>query len=143
MDMNENHWKIMEKPWKTGDEEMEDPTTRMRSSSYRKNPAPSARSQLWDIVDQISSQLASIQGPEQAQMAEFAGKLKRLKALHIKCEARDAQLRMTQVAIMRERNLYLKMIRQIESYGVSCAWGADSDASQFLCKVRSIVRADS
>ena len=52
-------------------------------------------------------------------------KLDRLVALRKKCLLTEACMREKQLAMMRERNLYLQKCRQIEEMGERIEWGGD------------------
>ena len=54
---------------------------------------------------------------------ELARKVLQLDDLERRCERRTEELKRMQVALMMERNLYLRKLREIEEYGRNCDWG--------------------
>ena len=52
-------------------------------------------------------------------------KLTRLITLRKKCLDAEKSMREKQLALMRERNLYLEKCRQIEEFGETIDWGGD------------------
>jgi hypothetical protein len=53
-------------------------------------------------------------------------KLNRLVELRKKCLNAEKSMREKQLALMRERNLYLEKCRQIEEMGERMEWGGDN-----------------
>jgi len=101
----------------------------------------SARTHLWEIVDQISAQLDSMhhnQPGDQRVMNNgnsehlkaYSDKLRRLKQLHEQSSLREAQLQKVLLALVRERNHHLGMLREVEDYGRKCKWDSGSTILQ-------------
>jgi hypothetical protein len=71
-------------------------------------------------------------------------KLNRLIALRKKCLLAEKAMREKQLALMRERNLYLEKCRQIEEYGESVEWGGedsyDNEGSQEITEEQKLLQ---
>ena len=83
------------------------------------------RSQLWSLIEQITSQIYDLQTQEGGQNPELdvlADKLQRLLVLHRKYNEMEKDSNIKLLALMRERNLYLEKCRKIENYGHSLGW---------------------
>ena len=90
-----------------------------------------ARSQLWSIVEEISGQLDSADGgggataaghhggaasPLPPVLAAPAQKLRRLLHLHRRMQRQERVLRATHMAVLRERNEYMRRLGDVEGY---------------------------
>lgn len=71
-------------------------------------------------------------------------KLNRLIGLRKKCLLAEKAMREKQLALMRERNLYLEKCRQIEEYGESVEWGGedsyDNEGSQEITEEQKLLQ---
>ena len=66
-------------------------------------------------------------------------KLKKLINLHQQCLLQEKNMRSKQLALMRERNLYLVKLRQIETLGEQKEWKAPGEDGQILEEVHKVL----
>jgi hypothetical protein len=83
------------------------------------------RSQLWNLIEQITAQIYDLQtqeGESSPELERLAETLQRLLALHRKYVEmlKDSNIKL--LALMRERNLYLEKCRKVEALGNSRGW---------------------
>ncbi|CAG9312958.1 unnamed protein product [Blepharisma stoltei] len=84
-----------------------------------------SRSQLWSLIEQITSQIYELQqqdGESAQELGELADKLERLLVLHKKYNEMEKDSNIRLLALMRERNLYLEKSRKIENLGQRTNW---------------------
>ena len=65
----------------------------------------------------------------------LAEKLKRLILLHEKCAQEEKKMRAKQLALMRERNLYLEKCRKIEYLGEDMGWEDEQGLLPFVHQI--------
>ena len=107
-----------------------------RAAAPLRGDVSAARSQLWNIVEEISGQLDSADGddgstdagggggaapggassPLPPVLAAPAQKLRRLLHLHRRMQRQERVLRAAHVAVLRERNDYLRRLGDVEAY---------------------------
>ena len=71
----------------------------------------SNNNQLWSLIQQITIQLEEVidqDSQTQESLAELAQRLQRIIDLHQKCNEAEQKMRIKQLTLMRERNLYLE-----------------------------------
>lgn len=96
-----------------------------------------SRSQLWSLIEQITSQIYELQqqeGESTQELEELADKLERLLVLHKKYNEMEKDSNIRLLALMRERNLYLEKSRKIENLGQRNNW-----SNPLLSKVLKIL----
>ena len=83
------------------------------------------KNQLWELIGQISAQIEEIiqQGSDNSdEIKDMSKKLKKLIELHQKFYEKEKMMRCKQLALMKERNLYLSKCMKIEKLGIAQNW---------------------
>uniref|UniRef100_A0A7S3JH05 EB1 C-terminal domain-containing protein n=1 Tax=Euplotes harpa TaxID=151035 RepID=A0A7S3JH05_9SPIT len=99
----------------------------------------SNNNQLWSLIQQITVQLEEVidqDSQTQESLSDLAQRLQRIINLHQKCNEAEQKMRIKQLTLMRERNLYLEKYRKIENLGEELEW---QDQHDILPTIHSIM----
>eukprot|EP00347_Sterkiella_histriomuscorum_P016427 403353219 len=84
-----------------------------------------SKNQLWELIGQITVQVEQLMEQDKDTkdaLSYLSEKLTRLIDLHQKCLEQEKNMRAKQLALMRERNVYLEKCRKIEAFGDQVNW---------------------
>ena len=98
------------------------------------------KNQLWELIGQISMQIEEIiaQGSDNSdKIKDMSKKLKKLISLHLKFYEKEKMMRCKQLALMKERNLYLSKCMKIEKLGINHNWTDKDNLLKGILKIIS------